>query len=78
MRNLLVLAERLPQGARRVLIVLAGAGMGLYACATADALQQGDIAELLAGAALTALFAVLGALLWSTQRHSAPGGRGAG
>jgi hypothetical protein len=70
---ILLFSERMSPRARRVLIVLASAGLALYARATADAWHRGDIAEMVAGAALMAFFATFGALVWSARRKSAVG-----
>jgi hypothetical protein len=69
----LAFAERMSPFARRVMILLASAGLALYARATADAWQRGEVAQLVAGAVLTAGFAAFGALVWSVRRKSAVG-----
>lgn len=71
MRSYLSLfAERLSPNARRILIVLAAAGLALYARATADAWADGDTIDLVAGGLLTTGFATVSALLWSLRRSS--------
>lgn len=63
--TLLDLSAKLGPRMRRLVLLVATAGMGLYASTTATALNSGDTVDLLTGILLLGGFTILAALTWA-------------
>jgi len=65
------LSSRMGARSRRLLLLLASIGMGVFASSTASAMQQHDLPDTVSGAALLFGCTIFAALAW-TVRNPVP------